>query len=52
MEKNETWTKGATGWQAFSYGTTDGSPLVAGTYEFVLYLGSKEVQRAAFTIRK
>jgi S1-C subfamily serine protease len=52
LEKNETWTKGATGWQAFSYGTTDGSPLVAGTYEFVLYLGSKEVQRAAFTIRK
>jgi hypothetical protein len=52
LEKNETWDKGATGWKAYSYVTNDGSPLSSGNYEFILYLGSKEVQRAAFTIRK
>ena len=52
VEKNETWDQGATGWAAYSYATTDGSPLPAGNYAFALYLGSKEVQRATFTIRK
>jgi len=52
LEKNETWDKGATGWQAYSWSNNDGSPLSSGNYEFILYLGSKEVQRAAFTIRK
>ena len=52
LEKNETWDKGATGWQAYSWSNNDGLPLSSGNYEFILYLGSKEVQRAAFTIRK
>ena len=50
VEKNETWDKGGTGWRAFSYATTDGSSLTPGKYEFVLYLGGREVQRATFTI--
>ena len=29
-----------------------GTPLPSGTWEFVLYLGGKEVQRAAFTVAK
>lgn len=48
VDKTESWDKGATGWRAFSYG--GGSGLDAGTYEFVLYLGGKEVQRAKFTL--
>jgi hypothetical protein len=52
LEKNETWDKGATGWQVYSWSNNDGLPLSSGNYEFILYLGSKEVQRAAFTIRK
>jgi S1-C subfamily serine protease len=48
VDKTESWDKGATGWRAFSYGGADG--MTSGTYEFVLYLSGKEVQRAKFTV--
>jgi S1-C subfamily serine protease len=48
VDKTETWDGGATGWRAFSLPDPDG--LTPGTYEFVLYLGGKEVQRATFTV--
>ena len=51
-ETNDAWDKGATGWGAFPLSMTDGSPLASANHELVLYLGGKEVQRAAFTVGK
>jgi S1-C subfamily serine protease len=42
------WDLGATGWRAFRAPAT--GALASGTYEFVLNLGGKEVQRAKFTV--
>ncbi|MDE3088636.1 MAG: trypsin-like peptidase domain-containing protein [Chloroflexota bacterium] len=50
LERNETWNMGATGRTSYAYFNTDGSPLTPGNYEFVLYLGGREVQRAAFVV--
>jgi len=50
VDKTEAWDKGATGWRAYSYSNPAG--LTAGTYQFILYLEGKEVQRATFTIGK
>ena len=48
VDKTEAWDKGATGWRAYSFSNPDG--LDSGNYEFILYLGGKEVQRAKFSI--
>jgi S1-C subfamily serine protease len=47
-EETEAWDGGATGWIAYYLPDPDG--LAPGAYEFVLYLGGKEVQRAKFTV--
>lgn len=48
VDRTESWDKGATGWRAYSFSNSGG--LESGTYDFVLYLDGREVQRSRFTV--